>query len=116
VIFSSEFGCLPITQEKNGHDHYPHGFLLWMAGGGIRGDRVFGATDDFGYVAVEDRIAPNDIHATMLHLLTLDFKMLPHPFEGRDECLVGVNKARVMDKIIGRGGRTCGLTTVVELR
>ena len=76
----------------------------------------FGATDDFGYAAVEGRIAPNDIHATMLHLLTLDFKMLPHPFEGRDECLVGVNKARVMDKIIGRGGRTCGLTTVVELR
>jgi len=100
VICSGEFGRLPITQGKNGRDHSPHGFSLWMAGGGIRGGTVFGATDEFGYAAVEEKITPSDIHATMLYLLGLDFKTLTYPFEGRDESLVGVNKARVLHKIV----------------
>ena len=101
VLCTGEFGRLPITQGKNGRDHSPHGFSLWMAGGGIRGGTVFGATDEFGYAAVEEKITPSDIHATMLHLLGLDFKTLTYPFEGRDESLVGVNKARVLHKIVG---------------
>lgn len=100
VIWAGEFGRLPITEGKNGRDHSPHGFSLWMAGGGIKGGTVFGATDDFGYAAVEDVITPSDLHATTLHLLGLDYKALTFPFEGRDESLVGVNKARVLKDIV----------------
>ena len=100
VIWAGEFGRLPITEGNNGRDHSPHGFSLWMAGGGIRGGSVFGATDEFGYAAVEDKITPSDVHATVLKLLGLDYKTLTYPFEGRDESLVGVNKARVLDEII----------------
>ena len=100
VIWAGEFGRLPITQGSNGRDHSPHGFSLWMAGGGIRGGSILGATDEFGYAAVEDELTPSDIHATVLRLLGIDHKSLTFPFEGRDESLVGVNKARVLQEII----------------
>ena len=87
VIWAGEFGRLPITQGTNGRDHSPHGFSLWMAGGGIRGGTTFGATDEFGYAAVENKITPSDIHATVLNQLGLDYQKVTYPFEGRDESI-----------------------------
>ncbi len=100
VIWGGEFGRLPIVEGRNGRDHNPHGFSLWMAGGGIRGGAVLGATDDFGYAAAEDTITPSDVHATVLHLLGLDHENLTYPFEGRHESLVGVNEARILNEIL----------------
>ncbi len=72
VVWSGEFGRTPIMQGKDGRDHHPYGFSIWMAGGGIQGGKVIGATDDFGFNAVEDRFHVNDLHATMLSLLGLE--------------------------------------------
>jgi hypothetical protein len=101
VIWAGEFGRLPIAEkEGGGRDHNPHGFSLWMAGGGIRGGTTFGATDEFGYAAAEDVITPSDIHATALRLLGLAPDSLTYFFEGRDESLIGVNEARVLSELI----------------
>ena len=68
VLWGGEFGRLPISQAKIGRDHNPHGFTVWMAGGGIKGGVSVGATDDFGYRATVDPYHINDWHATILHL------------------------------------------------
>jgi len=70
------FGRTPIMQRSKGRDHHPYGFSVWMAGGGIRGGKTFGATDDFGFGAVEDKVHVNDLHATMLSLMGLDHNRL----------------------------------------
>jgi len=87
VIWGGEFGRTPIRQGSDGRDHHPYGFSMWMAGGGIRGGKVIGATDDFGFSAVEDKVHVNDLHATMLSLLGLDHEALTYLFEGRDHRL-----------------------------
>jgi hypothetical protein len=91
VVWSGEFGRTPFAQGNNGRDHNPFGFSLWMAGGGVKGGTVFGATDEFGYKAVENKLQIHDLHATMLHLLGMDHKRLTFRFSGRDMRLTDVH-------------------------
>ena len=65
-----------MAQAGNGRDHNPFGYTIWLAGGGIRGGTVFGATDEYGYYAVENKLQMHDLHATLLHLLGIDHKRL----------------------------------------
>jgi hypothetical protein len=90
VVWHGEFGRLPISQRMDGRDHNPYGFTIWMAGGGTKGGTVHGATDEFGYAAIEQRTSTNDLHATMLHLLGLDHKRLTWPHNGRNMRLTDV--------------------------
>jgi len=91
VIWGGEFGRTPACQKGNrGRDHNPTGFSMWMAGGGIRGGSVLGATDEIGLRAIEDRVHPNDVHATILHLMGLDHEQLTYLHNGRDERLTDV--------------------------
>lgn len=83
VVWTGEFGRTPVMQGDRGRDHSPYGFTTWMAGGGIRGGKVIGATDELGFRAVEDKVHVNDLHATMLSLLGLDHQRLTYLFEGR---------------------------------
>jgi hypothetical protein len=84
VIWGGEFGRTPTAEAGKGRDHHARGFTMWLAGGGIRGGMVHGATDEFGYHAVEDKVSIPDLHATILHLLGLDHKKLTYRFMGRD--------------------------------
>ena len=90
IVCTGEFGRSPAMEGKNGRDHSPYGFTTWMAGGGIRGGKVIGATDELGYRAVEDRVHVHDLHATMLSLLGLDHQRLTYFFQGRDRRLTDV--------------------------
>ena len=83
VIWGGEFGRMPVSQAGDGRDHNPDGFLIWMAGGGVKGGVSHGATDDIGYKAVEGRVSVNDIHATILHLLGLNHTRLTYEHNGR---------------------------------
>jgi len=87
VIWGAEFGRLPMSQSGNGRDHNPHGFTMWFAGGGAKGGRTIGATDDFGLNAVGDRYPMRDFHATILHLLGLEQNQLWYLHNGRHEKL-----------------------------
>ncbi|HWA97301.1 MAG TPA: DUF1501 domain-containing protein, partial [Pirellulales bacterium] len=78
VIWGGEFGRTPMAQGTNGRDHNPFGFTMWLAGGGVRGGMTYGATDEYGYYAVEDRTEIHDLHATMLHLLGVDHTKLTY--------------------------------------
>ncbi len=84
VLWGGEFGRTPTAQGTDGRDHNPHGFTMWLAGGGVKGGYAYGATDDYGYYAVENKMHINDLHATMLHLLGLDHKRLTYRYAGRD--------------------------------
>jgi len=90
VVWSGEFGRTPFAQGKDGRDHNPQGFSLWMAGGGVKGGTITGATDDFGYRVVEKKYMIHDLHATMLHLLGIDHTRLTYRFSGRDMRLTDV--------------------------
>ncbi|MCA8956208.1 MAG: DUF1501 domain-containing protein, partial [Planctomycetes bacterium] len=90
VVWAGEFGRTPFAQGRNGRDHNPFGFTIWLAGGGVRGGTVYGATDEYGYKAVEGRTTIHDLHATMLHLLGLDHERLTYRFSGRDIRLTDV--------------------------
>jgi hypothetical protein len=100
VFWGGEFGRTPGGQGRDGRDHHPYGFSVWLAGGGIKGGQVHGATDDFGHRAVKDRCSVADLHATMLHLLGLDYQRLTFPRNGRDERLTDVNEARVLKALV----------------
>ncbi|GAB4139912.1 MAG: DUF1501 domain-containing protein [Planctomycetaceae bacterium] len=91
VVWTGEFGRTPFAQGTNGRDHNPFGFSMWMAGGGIKGGTVYGATDEFGYKAVVDRLQIHDLHATMLHLLGINHLKLTYRFNGRDMRLTDVH-------------------------
>src|SRR5665213_214820 len=84
VIWSGEFGRTPVSQGGNGRDHNPYGYSLFMAGGGVKPGFAYGATDDFGYHAEENRMPIHDFHATDLALLGLDHTKLTYPYSGRD--------------------------------
>jgi hypothetical protein len=99
VIFSGEFGRTPFSQVGNGRDHNPYGFSLWMAGGGVRGGMVYGATDDFGYHAVTDVCTVYDLWATVLHQMGVDHEALTYRFSGRDIRLTDVH-GNVMKRIL----------------
>jgi len=91
VVWSGEFGRTPFAQGSNGRDHNPFGFSLWMAGGGVKGGTIHGATDEFGYKAIENRLQIHDLHATMLHLCGIDHERLTFRFSGRDMRLTDVH-------------------------
>lgn len=97
VLWGGEFGRTPMAQGNDGRDHNPFGFTLWMAGGGARGGTVYGATDDYGYYAVENLVEIFDLHATMLHLLGMDHKRLTYRFGGRDMRLTDVHGHVIRD-------------------
>jgi hypothetical protein len=90
LLWGGEFGRTPVAQGKNGRDHNPEGFTMWMAGGGVRGGLRYGATDEFGYYATENRMHIHDVHATMLHILGLDHTRLTYRYAGRDFRLTDV--------------------------
>jgi hypothetical protein len=90
VLWGGEFGRTPTAQGKDGRDHNPEGFTMWMAGGGVKAGTRYGATDDYGYYAVEDKVHIHDLHATILHLLGLDHEKLTYRYGGRDFRLTDV--------------------------
>ena len=91
VIWGGEFGRLPIVQKgSGGRDHNPHTNTYWLAGGGVKGGTSFGASDEVGFKAVENRVSVHDLHATLLHLLGLDHKKLTYRYNGRDYRLTDV--------------------------
>jgi hypothetical protein len=100
VLWSGEFGRTPFAQGGNGRDHNEFGFSLWMAGAGVKPGIVYGATDQWGYKAVENPLEIYDLHATILHLLGIDHKQLTFRFGGRDIRLTDVH-GRVVQELLG---------------
>ena len=97
VLWGGDFGRTPFTDgaeggggNRNGRDHNPYGFSVWMAGGGIRGGKVIGSTDEIGLKATDDKVTMHDLHGTLLGLLGLDHKRVTYPFQGRDFRLTDV--------------------------
>ena len=90
VMWGGEFGRTPVAQGKDGRDHNPEGFTMWLAGGGVRSGIRYGATDEYGYYAVENKMHIHDLHATLLHLLGLDHQHLTYRHAGRDFRLTDV--------------------------
>jgi uncharacterized protein (DUF1501 family) len=107
VIWGGEFGRTPVVElpesgdvkHATGRDHNPYGFTMWLAGGGVKGGHVYGATDEFGYEAVENPVHVHDLHATILHLLGLDHETLTFRLAGRDFRLTDVHGKVVTDLI-----------------
>src|SRR5262249_46170528 len=102
VMWTGEFGRLPISQGADGRDHNRHAFSLWLAGGGVKAGYVDGATDDFGYAAVEKAVRVASLHATLLRALGLDHTRLTFPHEGRDDTLTdaAVTRADVVNDLL----------------
>ncbi len=90
VLWGGEFGRTPTAQGKDGRDHNPEGFTMWLAGGGVRAGFKYGATDEYGYYAVENKVHIHDLHATLLHLLGLDHEKVTYRYGGRDFRLTDV--------------------------
>ena len=91
VVWGGEFGRTPVSENGNGRDHNPHGFCMWMAGGGVRGGMSYGESDEFGFRAAEKRMHIHDLHATMLHLLGFNHEKLTYRYAGRDYRLTDVH-------------------------
>lgn len=91
VMWGGEFGRTPVAQGKNGRDHNPEGFTMWMAGAGVKGGFKYGSTDEYGYYAVENKMHIHDLHATLLHLMGIDHLRLTHRYAGRDFRLTDVS-------------------------
>jgi len=91
VIWGGEFGRTPTAQGDDGRDHNPHGYTMWLAGGGVKAGFRYGATDDYGYYSVQDKIHLHDLHATILHLLGMDHTRLTYRHAGRDFRLTDVH-------------------------
>ncbi len=91
ILWAGEFGRTPHSAGRDGRDHHPEGFSIWLAGGGIKGGTVFGATDDFGMHAIDPVVTMHDLHATILHLLGIDHERLTYRFGGRDFRLTDVH-------------------------
>jgi hypothetical protein len=101
VVWTSEFGRTPTGQNGKGRDHSPRGFTAWMAGGGVKGGQTYGATDDFGYASTENKVHVHDLHATILHLLGFDHRLLTYFHGGRDMRLTDVSGRVVHDLLAG---------------
>ena len=99
VVWSGEFGRTPVAQSGDGRDHNPYGYSMWMAGAGVKPGFVYGATDEFGYHAVEGRMHIHDLHATVLHILGLDHKKLTFFHGGRHFRLTDV-AGNVAEKLL----------------
>lgn len=100
VVWAGEFGRTPFAQGKNGRDHNQFGFTIWMAGGGVKPGTIYGATDEWGYKAIENRAEMHDMHATMLHLMGVDHTRSTFRFGGRDMRLTDVH-GHVIHDIVG---------------
>ncbi len=100
VIWGGEFGRTPMTEQSGGRDHNPTGFTMWMAGGGVKGGQVIGATDDLGLYAIQDRLHVHDLHATILHLLGMDHTQVVYHHQGRPE-RIDQNEGHAYTKITG---------------
>ncbi len=99
VVFGSEFGRTPMAQG-NGRDHHLAGFTMWFAGGGFKPGFSYGATDDLGYHAVENRVSVHDVHATLLQQMGIDHARFTYKFQGLDSKLTGVEEARVVHELL----------------
>ncbi len=108
VMWGGEFGRTPTVElpqeganagKINGRDHNPYGFTMWLAGGGVKGGQVYGATDEFGFQAVENKVPVHDLHATLLHLLGFDHTKLTYRYAGRDFRLTDVH-GRVIQELV----------------
>ena len=99
VVWGGEFGRLPTHQGSDGRDHNSFGFTMWLAGGGVRGGLAYGATDEFGYAAVENKVHVHDLHATILHLLGINHEQLTYRHLGRNFRLTVV-EGRVVKGIL----------------
>ncbi len=91
ILWGGEFGRTPVAQGDDGRDHNPQGYTMWLAGGGVKAGIRYGATDDYGYYAIDDKVHLHDLHATMLHLLGLDHLKLTYQYAGRDFRLTDVH-------------------------
>ena len=102
MIWSGEFGRLPVSQNGNGRDHNRNAFSLLLAGGGFKAGFVYGASDDVGYKAADNPVSVPDLHATILHQLGLDHETLVYRHSGRDETLTDspLTNASVVDDIL----------------
>ena len=99
VIWGGEFGRMPMSEGGTGRDHNPWGYSVWMAGAGVRGGMAYGATDEVGLRAVENKVHVHDLHATILHLLGINHEGLTYPHNGREERLTDV-AGRVVQEIL----------------
>jgi uncharacterized protein (DUF1501 family) len=99
VMWGGEFGRAPTSEGQKGRDHDHYGFTVWMAGGGVKQGFSYGATDEFGLSAVENRAHVHDLHATMLHIMGLDHEKLTYRYSGRDFRLTDVH-GKVMHDIL----------------
>jgi len=90
VVWGGEFGRTPTAEGTDGREHHPFGFTMWLAGGGVRGGLAYGATDDYGWHAVENKVHVHDLHATILHLMGLNHEKLTYRYSGRDYRLTDV--------------------------
>jgi len=99
LVWGGEFGRTPVAQAGDGRDHNPYGYTMWMAGAGVKRGFIYGATDEFGYYAVEDRMHIHDLHATLLHILGLDHEKLTYAYGGRAFRLTDV-AGKVAEKIL----------------
>jgi hypothetical protein len=97
VVWGGEFGRTPFAQGSDGRDHNPFGFTMWLAGGGVKGGMTYGATDEYGYKAIENKLQMHDLHATMLHLLGMDHTKLTFRYSGRDFRLTDVHGHVIKD-------------------
>lgn len=99
VIWGGEFGRTPVSEAGDGRDHNPYGFTMWMAGGGVKGGVTHGATDDFGFQSVEDRVSIHDLNATILNQVGFDHTRLTYRYAGRDFRLTDV-EGRVLKELL----------------
>jgi hypothetical protein len=100
VVWGGEFGRTPTNQGGTGRDHSPRGFSTWMAGGGVQGGQIIGATDELGFAAVENKVHVHDLHATILHLMGLDHTLLTYFHGGRQMRLTDVH-GDVIKQVVG---------------
>ncbi len=97
ILWGGEFGRTPTSEGASGRDHNNQGFTVWLAGGGVKGGMAYGATDEFGFAAVDKKVHIHDLHATILHLMGLDHEKLTYRYSGRDFRLTDVHGVIVKD-------------------
>ena len=90
VVWGGEFGRTPTAEGGDGREHHPFGFTMWLAGGGVKGGLVHGATDEYGWYAIRDKVHVHDLHATILYLMGIDHERLTYRWGGRDYRLTDV--------------------------
>ena len=114
VIWGGEFGRSPVAQKGDGRDHHPYGFSMWLAGGGVKRGYIHGATDEFGYRAIEQPVSCPSLLATLLHRLGIDHTRLTYRHNGREETMTDapVTGARVVQEVIEVRGVRRGVTGV----